>query len=628
MSATNAEVNHGAVVNDAVVNNEMSVISGHSPSLGSVGRVSPEPQIPGDQRPENATASNESLLQRVVSRVTETGNNLRESVDSAVGMTSRGMQMFSMLVQAYYYRASPEAVAKILSLAGIYGKLAQYLVARMDEFQHLLTGSDQQVAGFIGDLMRVVSQYPAGELNSDYVLDLLDEQIANSGYLDEMWANGVDISHVNTVGRGTICQLDRVDINGIDYVVKTVSPSLSRSIGGDVDLLTKCIIPAMGLMRHFSKSDVEVFSNAVKTFGQETDLSRELVNTEKQAAVLKRLSETKAYSIKVSVGDQTCQVPLKFKAPEVNETLSNSNILVMEFIDGCSLDRLEEVSERLRLWRPDWNNCEQLSEVQIKSIINSLYQQVLTVYLEAWQQSGFLNVDFQPGNFMMKLEGGGITVNFIDHGNCVVLKDFMGAINNVINYSLLHGLFVFFHNRCHGKNQAEENQSPSASDTLLVPSRIRDLTCIPLSCRDVERIKLLVSDYQRVFRETIIPSMDDFLNEYQREQTVEQVCLQLFNWLQSSWVLMNEDNDESRRALQRDAFVNDLPVLLYRLAIGNENFNLEDESQLRRKIDFAFDDIVRDMGFHMRLEDILLIRVKAQIEAFRMLVLEAVLGES
>ena len=616
---TNAEVSHGAVDN-----NEMSVTSGHSPSLGSVDRVSTEPQIPGVQRPENASASNESLFQRVISRVTETGNNLRERIDSAFGMTSRGMQMFSVLARAYHYRDSPETVASILSLAGLYGKLAQYLVPRMDSLPVLLAGSDEQLNRFIGDLLRITSQYPAVELNSDYVLDLLDEQIANSGYLEEIGAKGVDICHVNTAGRGTICQLDHVNINGIDYAVKTVPPDSSRSIVGDVDLAAECVIPLMGLMRLLSKSDVELLSNAIKTFGQETDLSIELGNTKLQADVLRRLSETKTYCIKVSVGDQTCQVPLKFKTPEVNETLSNSNILVMEFIDGCSLDRLEEVSERLRLWRPDWNHREQLSEVQIKSIISSLHQQVLTVFLEALQQSGFLNADFQPGNFMIKLEGGGITINFIDHGNCVVLKDFMGVINHEINYFLLHGLFAFLHNRCHRKNQAEENQPSSVSNTLSVPSRIRDLTYIPLADHQVGPVKLLVSHYQRVFGETIIPSMDDFLNEYQREQTVEQICLRLFNWLKSNWVRKNEDNDETLLALQKDAFVNELPTLLYRLAMDNENFNLEDESKLRRTVDFEFDDMADKMGFHMRPEDILLMRVQTQIEAFQ----KSVFGES
>ncbi|WP_257264343.1 hypothetical protein, partial [Endozoicomonas sp. ONNA2] len=109
-------------------------------------------------------------------------------------------------------------------------------------------------------------------------------------------------------------------------------------------------------------------------------------NTKRQADILKRLSETKAYCIEVSVGDHTCQVPLKVKAPVVNEALSSSNMLLMEFIDGCSLDRVSEVKERLRLWRPDWNDCKQLSEGQIESIIKSVSQQVLNVFLEAWQQ--------------------------------------------------------------------------------------------------------------------------------------------------------------------------------------------------------------------------------------------------
>uniref|UniRef100_UPI002148E78D AarF/UbiB family protein n=1 Tax=Endozoicomonas sp. ONNA2 TaxID=2828741 RepID=UPI002148E78D len=170
-----------------------------------------------------------------------------------------------------------------------------------------------------------------------------------------MAPGGVDILHINTVGRGVVCQLDHVDLNGAEYVVKTVSPELSKSIVGDLDLVANCIIPLMGLAGTFSKSDVELFANATKPFRQETDLSIELENTKRQADIFKCLSQTNAYCIRVSVGDQICQVPFKVKAPVVNETLSNSNMLVMEFIDGCSLDRLSEVKERLRLWRPDWN---------------------------------------------------------------------------------------------------------------------------------------------------------------------------------------------------------------------------------------------------------------------------------
>ncbi|WP_257264646.1 hypothetical protein, partial [Endozoicomonas sp. ONNA2] len=253
----------------------------------------------------------------------------------------------------------------------------------------------------------------------------------------------------------------------------------------------------------------------------------------------------------------------------------------------------------------------------------------------------------------------------------------MEVINNEINFDLLHGLFVFFHNRCHGKKQAKESQPsslpgganpaydssaesideselpdinslsdenisedrssdhlikqndsaseattlPITPDALSAPSRIRDLTFIPLSYSQVEQINRMVSEHQKEFGETIIPPMDDFLNQCQREQTVEQVCLQLFNWLQSDWVLRNED-DESPQTLQ-DAFVNELPTLLYGLAINNENLNLEDESKLRKTVDFKFVRFVRNMGFHLRPENILLLRVKAQIKTFRL----AVLGE-
>ncbi|WP_257266104.1 hypothetical protein [Endozoicomonas sp. ONNA2] len=180
VSVTNAQVNHGAPVND-----DFNVASGHSPPLGSVDTVSTELQIPGVQGPDSATASNESanesVYQRVISRVTETGNNLLGRVNSTVGMTSRAMQIFSVLDRAFYYRDSPEAVAQILSLAGIYGKLAQFLATRMDVLQDLMAGSDSQAAEFFTELMTAASRYPAGELNIDYVLGNLERQIAESG---------------------------------------------------------------------------------------------------------------------------------------------------------------------------------------------------------------------------------------------------------------------------------------------------------------------------------------------------------------------------------------------------------------------------------------------------------------
>ncbi|WP_257264342.1 hypothetical protein [Endozoicomonas sp. ONNA2] len=185
-------------------------------------------------------------------------NKLRERMNRTVGMSSRALQIFSALSQAYYYRDSPKAAAKILSLAGIFGKCAQYMVTRNDVLSELKKGSYSQEAEFFLELMTITSRYPAGELNIDNMLEILNERIASSGYMEEFQPDGAYIRHVNTVGRGTICQLDHVDINGADYVVKTVSPKLEECIVEDVDLLAEIIFPFMGLIEHYCKSDVEL----------------------------------------------------------------------------------------------------------------------------------------------------------------------------------------------------------------------------------------------------------------------------------------------------------------------------------------------------------------------------------
>ncbi|MFK0570110.1 AarF/UbiB family protein [Endozoicomonas sp.] len=214
-----------------------------------------------------------------------------------------------------------------------------------------------------------------------------------------------------------------------------------------------------------------------------------------------------------NLNDKGRKVQVKFKVPDVYPDFSSSDVLVMELIDGCTLDRVQEIKDMLGRWTPAWNNQQPLSEAQIQLTCSQLKEQILKVYRDAGRIHCFFNGDFQTGNMMMTLDDDDICIYFIDHGNCFTVKSIFTHAIGMLNYQLIKSLFKLFHHRFHDSVEDSDSNSFQAKkveaevpvvsheqDDGAEPIWIKDLTFVPLTN---DGLKCLERDITYLFGDSI-----------------------------------------------------------------------------------------------------------------------------
>lgn len=78
--------------------------------------------------------------------------------------------------------------------------------------------------------------------------------------------SAVSVRHIETLGRGTICQIDRFTIDGRDFAVKSLSPELAKDITIDVGIQNLVYTPLPPQFQEFLKEFIESFR---ESFGQD-----------------------------------------------------------------------------------------------------------------------------------------------------------------------------------------------------------------------------------------------------------------------------------------------------------------------------------------------------------------------
>lgn len=573
----------------------------------NVESVAPEPRLDGRGQGSHET-------EHYLSNITKPFVALVNRGSKAISILSRTQQLIRPLSSALYYQ-NPAAIKDILVQGGVFGKIAQMLAVNPRLSSAIHNDSQEEGNRFSQETGNALSQYQPGEVPPDEVISTLQEKIPSH-----------DIQHVRELGRGTICQIDQVRIDGKDYAVKSLSPKLSKAIKSDVDIVTNVILPMASWGGMLSMADIPTFSEALKTFSDETDLSQELKHTERQAVIFEALTNDKVRKNFLTLNSAAGEHPVTvaFKVPEVYPDFSSNKALVMELVDGCSLDREAEIREMLHLWEPAWNNHQRLNSDQIDQVLTGIKEKIRTVYLDAAKQFRFINTDFQPGNMMLKLEGEAITVYFIDHGNCIELKNLAELATHELHYLLISSLFDFFHSRHHsGSAESSVTASRVENDPFEFPSTVslqspvpvglKDLTLRPLNDSAHDRLKNndIINDMVSIFGPDAEPP-GDLIQWCREERSVEDICGKLYEWVTTDWIGGSANRDA---ILSKSKFVDSLSILLSKAAVELKNFRDLSDFDQRQKPSIKFDNYVNSLGFCHPGSNLMLMRVIAQIKA-------------
>lgn len=423
------------------------------------------------------------------------------------------------------------------------------------------------------------------------------------------------MSHKN-LGRGTVCQIDHCDIDGHSYAVKSVSEKSVSNICHDARLIRKCFLPALCWKGSLASSHVKGYDSTLSSFVQEGNLLTELKNTKTQGRVLAELSRTNNYSIPVpeesGLADYIQQIPVKFKVPEVAEDFSSSEALVMELIEGCSLDHRDSaIFKHFFFSHTVWGEGGELFDsTDAMEITRELWTLVEKVYMQAARQSNFLNGDFQEGNFMMKMEYDHICIYFIDHGNCITVDNFDAGAQAVLADCLLVDLFLFFHQRYHGKGQDDNLQAVSQYSELSQMASVMDLVTQPLTDQSFQPYTEFINEWRDVF--DCQQESEFTLQRYGQEMTVGAICRDIYQLVQlhQTW------SREAEHMNSEQDFIRGLLAFLSKAVKKYKHIDDTNRKKVSDAVIFSFDDYLYDKGCS-ESDNHLQFRVFKQIQAYR-----------
>ncbi len=603
----------------------------HSSLLRGVGNVDTD-GINLTVQPSDATGTSTAgmpLVHRTVSA--SNGDSLLGSIWA---MTRRAVEVAATTTMAAFSPRTYDLVGGIMSSGGVlFGKFVQLWALKVD------TPIIKRESN---------SQFPGGWIDPKTVVSVLQRNQHNNGWWPQAIGSGifpesdfenpdhrpkrakleVPIEYIENLGRGTVAQIDKCLINGHPYAVKSASQKLIRNLSDDVCILKNAYFPVVRMMlvsaldrTHGTPITYDSFVKSADSLIDEGNLSKELANTKKQGLILKKLSQLNEYSVPVpddsDAANYVQRIPVKFKVPEVAENISSSDALVMEFIDGCSLDRYGEMRERFSDWHPVWRRIQGgvfLCTRNVKEIIANLRELLVRVYLQAARESGFLNSDFQEGNFMMKLEHDHICIYFIDHGNCITVDNFDIGARDVLCNCLVMDLFLAFYQRHHDRSEEDHLQLASDHIESWQTDEIMDMRIRPMAGEIHRSSRAFITHWRSIFISLANQQQEsefDF-RKYFRGMTVRDVCRDIYRLLQSNYAF----SGQAEQMISEEEFIYSLSDLLSKAALKNKLRDHTDKDEVFKAAVVPFIDYLNDLGFCLK-ENVLLHRVFRQIRAFR-----------
>ena len=236
--------------------------------------------------------------------------------------------------------------------------------------QMLSTHSELFPQAFINELGSL--QQNVKPLTSQQVQTILKEKLPYR--LEDVFAE-VDM---NPLAAGSIGQVHRAILkNGEEVVVKLLRPNIRNIIRDDLNLLiafSEWLSKKSVLINSIDLRDLAIgFATNMR---EETDFNIEIRNTVQLGNIIKKREDT-------------------IKVPKVYTEYCNDNLIVLEYLDGKSIAKGQELFDLFQIDR------------------NEFAQRILSSYLDQMFFHGIFHADPHPGNiFIDRMNGNPIILDF------------------------------------------------------------------------------------------------------------------------------------------------------------------------------------------------------------------------
>ncbi|CAE7482766.1 unnamed protein product [Symbiodinium sp. CCMP2456] len=257
----------------------------------------------------------------------------------------------------------------LLDLGGFYVKTGQVLSTRVDLFSKPYT-----------DRLRVL-QDSLPPVDATEIRDIVSKELCGGGGLSELLRNFDD----KPLGTASIAQVHRAVLNdGREVAIKVLRPNMEPVLRGDIANLKVFALAARGRL---PVDYYPVFCELERALDGELDFLNEAQSAMKVAA-----------SIRHDPLGRELASPLV--VPQPIPGMATRRVLVMDFIKGTPLSKLEERAKELGI---------DLGSKAGKVLGGQILEALTTAYGNMIFSSGFIHGDPHPGNIFV-MEGGRVAL--------------------------------------------------------------------------------------------------------------------------------------------------------------------------------------------------------------------------
>ncbi|HSM05869.1 MAG TPA: AarF/UbiB family protein [Longimicrobiales bacterium] len=249
----------------------------------------------------------------------------------------------------------------LAALGTTFIKLAQLLSARADIFPE----------PYLSEIRTLQDQVPPDD--SDAVIAVIEEELGRP--VDDVF----DAFDREPVAAASLGQVHRARAQGQDVVVKVLRPRVEETVALDLDISFRLLF---WLNILFPNHHVRALTGVVREFSVKV---REEMDFRREAENMHRFRETFREDRKVRV-------------PSVLDDYTHRRVLVMEWLEGTKIDRLQEHFRTGSL------------------SFDAVMETVTGTYLKMMMVDGFLHADPHPGNLLVQDDG---TLVLLDWGMVV-----------------------------------------------------------------------------------------------------------------------------------------------------------------------------------------------------------------
>ena len=171
--------------------------------------------------------------------------------------------------------------------------------------------------------------------------------------------------------------------------------------------------------------------SGLKRFSDETNLEKEHIRQEQYKDLISKSQPgTEVIIENKKIFENPLKLKLSFSVPKVIEKDSSKGVLVMEKVDGLSLNKLKAAPNTLLHLKPELEKTVgfNLDETQFNEIITELVKAIKKESDKKWHEimlkHDIVHGDFHSGNIMVSFnKENKITISFLDHPRNIKLEE-------------------------------------------------------------------------------------------------------------------------------------------------------------------------------------------------------------